>query len=66
MSEGFLTNLRTAELFFRFCKQYKIDTREDRTLLLREITRRKKARYLRDVNEFIPGKKVLVIKRENK
>lgn len=59
--EGFLTNVRTAELFFRFCARYKVTSREDRIALMRELTRRKKVRYLRDVQPILAGKKVLKI-----
>ena len=66
MSEGFLTGLRTVELFFRFCKRYHVEAEKDRIALMRELTRRKKAKYLRDVNEFTRGKNVLRIKKEPK
>jgi hypothetical protein len=62
MSDGFLTNARTAELFFRICARYKIKTEKDRLCLLRELTRRKKAKYLRDVQPLLEGKKILRIK----
>lgn len=67
MSEGFLTNVDTAMLFFRACSRYKIKEEKDRLCLLRELTRRKKARYLRDVKPLLAGKKVLKIgfKRED-
>lgn len=61
MSEGFLTNVRIAELFFRICARYKITSRENRIALMRELTRRKKAKYLRDVQPLLAGKKVLKI-----
>lgn len=61
-NEGFLTNLHTVELFFRICRRYKIASLESRTALMREITRRGKAKYLRDVSEITAGKKVLYIK----
>jgi hypothetical protein len=61
MSEGFLTDLRTAELFFRICRRLHIQSREDRIALMRELTRRKKARYLRDVEPLLAGKKVLKV-----
>jgi hypothetical protein len=61
MNEGFLTDLRTAELFFRTCRRYGIKSREDRVALMRELTRRKKAKYLRDVQPIPAGKKVLQV-----
>jgi hypothetical protein len=60
--EGFLTDLRTATLFFRLCRRFHIDHPEDRVLLLRELTRRRQATYLRDVEKFVAGKRVLKIK----
>lgn len=64
MTEGFLVQGKTLELFFRMCRRYKIDSVENRTALLREITRRGRAKYLRDVEAAIEGKKVLYIKRK--
>jgi hypothetical protein len=61
MSEGFLTTARTAELFFRMCIRYHIKEEKDRLCILREITRRKKAKYLRDVDPFLQGKRVLKV-----
>ncbi len=58
MSEGFLTDLSTAELFFRFCARYRIVNENERIVLMREIVRRKKAKYIRDVGEFVQGKRV--------
>lgn len=63
MSEGFLTDLKTACLFYRFCQRYNIKNEQDRLAVMREITKRKKASYLRDVESFIKGKKTLFIKR---
>lgn len=59
--EGFLTDARTAELFFRVCKRFHIVGREPRVLLLRELARRKKAKYLRDVAPLLFGKTVLKV-----
>lgn len=61
MSEGFLTTPRTAELFFRVCRRYKIDREGYRVALLREIVRRKKAKYIRDVKAFTEGKRIGII-----
>lgn len=60
-SEGFLTDIRTAELFFRTCRRFRIVERDHRVALMRELTRRKKAKYLRDVQPLLAGKKVLKI-----
>lgn len=49
----------TACLFFRFCSRYHITKYEDKLAVIRALTKRKKARYLRDVETFIKGKKVL-------
>lgn len=59
--EGFLVNVRTAEVFFRFCARHKVTSREDRVAIMRELTRRKKAKYLRDVGEFTQGKNVMKV-----
>jgi len=61
VQEGFLTNIRTAELFFRVCRRYHIEAEKDRILLLRELTKRHKAKYVRDVSPLLSGKKVLKI-----
>lgn len=66
MTEGFLTDIRTVELFFRFCRRYKIEAEKDRVLLLRELTRRKKAKYLRDVKPALAGKNIMVVKSSKK
>ena len=62
MSEGFLTNARTAELFFRICRRYKIDDYYERVALIRKITAKGKAKYLRDVGEYTKGKRVWKLK----
>jgi hypothetical protein len=61
MSEGFLTDVETVMLFFRICRRYHIEKEEDRIRVLRELTRRKKVRYIRDVGEVVRGKKVLKV-----
>jgi len=63
MSEGFIVDVSTMGLFFRLCSRYKIQGREERVALLRELTKRKKAKYLRDVEGFCEGKNVLKITR---
>jgi hypothetical protein len=59
--EGFVIDAWTGMLFFRFCRIYHIDKREDRILVMRELARRKKAKYIRDVNPLLAGKRVLKI-----
>jgi hypothetical protein len=61
MSEGFEIDGWTGMLFFRFCRLYRINKREDRVLVLRELARRKKAKYIRDVRPLMADKKVLKI-----
>jgi len=58
MNEGFLTDLRTAQMFFRFCKLYRVQEKKERVAVMREIVRRKKAKYIRDVQTFTQGKRV--------
>lgn len=60
-SEGFLMDIQTAMLFFRICRRYHIQDKKDRVLLLRELARRKKVKYLRDVAPELKGKKVLQV-----
>ena len=60
-SEGFIADIWTSELFFRFCARYHVESKEDRTRLMRELARRKKATYIRDVAPLMVGKKVLKI-----
>lgn len=62
--EGFALDLRTAELFFRVCRLYHIDGREDRIALMREIVRRKKALYIRDVAPILASKRVIEIEKK--
>lgn len=57
INEGFLTDLRTAELFFRICRRYKVESREARIALMRILTARGKAKYLRDVSAVTEGKR---------
>lgn len=59
MNEGFLTNLDTAMLFWRTVGLYRIQKLEDRIALMRKITARKKAKYIRDVDTFT-GKTTIV------
>lgn len=61
MSEGFLTDINTAMLFFRVCRRYKIDDPKDRLLLMRTITSRGKAKYIRDVADFTQNKRVIKV-----
>jgi hypothetical protein len=60
--EGFFTDLYTTMLFFRFCRRYNVREREARLNVMRELVKRKKAKYLRDVAPWLAGKKVLVIR----
>ena len=55
-------DLWTAGLFFRICRRYQIKDYPDRLALIRELTARGKAKYLRDVDPFLAGKRILVIK----
>lgn len=66
MQEGFLTDIDTMMLFFRVCSRYKIDDKEGRIALLRELTRRKKVKYLRDPKEYLQGKNVIEVRKKEK
>lgn len=61
MSEAFMSDVRTMELFYRICLRYRIQRQEDKIRLLRELVKRKKMKYLRDIKPFLEGKKVLKI-----
>lgn len=61
MEEGFSLDVDTALLFFRVCSLYKITNRNDRVALMRKICSRGKAKYIRDVNELVKGKKTLYV-----
>lgn len=60
--EGFLTTPASAEFFFRCCRRFKIDGRVERIALMRELARRGRAKYVRDVAALTKGKRVLHIK----
>lgn len=64
MSEGFMLDARMAMLFFRFCRIHHIDRLDDRIALARVLVKRKKAKYVRSVDEFTKGKAVLRITRK--
>lgn len=59
MGEGLITNLHTLELFFRFCRRYRIEDRERRILLMRELVARHKAQYVAHPKEFLQGKNIV-------
>ena len=60
-SEGFIVDPWTGTLFFRVCLRYGIKKPEDRLLLMRELVRRRKVKYVRDVKPLLAGKKVLQV-----
>lgn len=62
--EGFLTDLHTAEVFFRVCKRYKIVDRDCRLSLVRSLAKRGRAKYLRDISAVTQGKRVARITRK--
>ncbi len=62
MQEGFLTDLKTVELFFRYCLRYKVNDIKERTLVMRRITAKKKAKYIRDASVLLNNKNILHIK----
>lgn len=63
--EGFILTPDMAYLFFRFCKRYRIEGYKERTVVVRELVARKKAKYLRDVKPFLKGKRILRINKPN-
>ncbi len=60
--EAFKINAWIGMVFFRFCHRYHITEVADRTAVLRELVRRKKAGYTRDIKPLLAGKKILIIK----
>jgi hypothetical protein len=44
--EAFLMDSWTGMVFFSACRRFHIDSRDNRILLMRELVRRKKVRYL--------------------
>lgn len=59
--EGFLIDAWIGMLFYRVCRRYKITERLDKIALMRELVRRKKAKYIRDVEPLLDGKNILKI-----
>lgn len=66
MIEGFFMSPEMGEEFYKLCLERDIQTVEERTALLREFVTKKQALYIRDVAEFIDGKKVVAIKPKRK
>lgn len=64
-NDGYMVDVRTALLFFRVCCRYKIEDRKTRIQLMQRICAKKKAKYIRDVDKLLDGKKVLKIERKS-
>lgn len=60
-NEGFVTTLQTAMIFYRYCARYKVTGTAERLMVMRRLTAKKKAKYIRDANEFIKDKNVMRI-----
>jgi hypothetical protein len=58
ISEGFYMDLHTAEVFFRYCRIYNVTELPERVKIVRRIVAKGQAKYLRDVDTFIEGKRV--------
>lgn len=63
MSEGFILLAEDAEEFFKLCHTYNITDHDKRLQVLRLFVKNKKAKYVRDPEELIKGKKVLRVKK---
>lgn len=63
--EGFMTDAKTMELFFRYCIRYKVNGEKDRLALLRRLVAKKKAKYLPNPLEYVKGKNVLDLRHKN-
>ena len=63
MSEAWLTNSWMAVVFFRYIRRYKVPaTNESRAPIMRRIVAKHKAKYIRDLDDFMRGKKGLFIR----
>lgn len=65
MNEAFMMDPEMAEEFFLRVTKLEVDTKEARIEILRNLVKEKKAKYIRDGDEFIKNKKVLRIKGDN-
>lgn len=66
MGEGFMMDLGTLMVFYRYCRRFKVsdDDRAGKIAIMRRLTAKKKAKYIRDPQEFIKGKNALIIRRK--
>jgi len=65
MSEGFVMSAHMAEVFFWYVRRYKVPCEEKpRLAVIRRLVAKKKATYLPHPEEFLKGKKALVIRRK--
>lgn len=62
MSEGWVMTPWTACVFFRYCMRYKIEGEMARKEVLRRIAAKAKAKYIRDGETFLKGKRIIQIK----
>lgn len=64
--EGFELDLHTLELFYRVCRRYKVpdDAKEIKIWLMRELVRKKKAKYIPHPAEYLKNKRVLRVKKD--
>lgn len=65
-NEGFYCSADEAIEFWERCVKDKIDTREGRIQLLRQMVKEKKVKYIPHPEEFIKGKNVISLKPEDK
>ncbi len=63
--EGFMfENAGEALEFYERCITLNAETVEEKKAIMRQLVKEKKAKYLRDVNEVVKGKKIMAIKRK--
>ena len=62
MREGWVMTPWQACVFFRYCMRYHIDDAVIRQSILRRIAAKKKAKYIRDGETFLKGKRIIQIK----
>lgn len=51
--EGFAGFADTWEVFFRYCRMYKVNTEPERVALIRRMVAKRKAVYIRDARPLI-------------
>ena len=64
--EGFLTDLWSAMIFFRYCRRYNIEDLQEKRRVLGRLAKKKKATFFRDAAPLLEGKNILRISAKRK